>query len=793
MSRALAGRFTAWARSRGQAFGLVASAAAFVAFAKPAPEEPSLPALERLVGSAAGVEVIDGALAWEPGGGALDELFFGRPLLFLGAQSGGRRDLYRAFVRLTPHGAPLAVRRIRDLTNTPDADETGLVVRGDRAAFATLSAGRVVAVTTLEGLGGRPAPTRPRGFFARLAARVRQGSFTPLARTDFVLLAPSDRVVFSLVDERLELDLGAQGGARAIDFVRRRFDGPGKPPLEPLARGLVPASALLATVDAAREAFGSGVVGLAGRALAGVAAFRRRLPLVGAGMARAEAPRSLRGPMNPPPAMGGAAAEGLFTRRVVLPEPVARGSRLVLVTIDMRALELGVVAGASLPRATASVPGDGRLPRDPALLSRVVACFNGGDEEPASRVGAMARSRLLAPPVASLPSVSLTLGHEVLFGTWPFGAAVPPNLVGFEQRTRALVGDRAGSGAPKAGDESRRRRSALCALGGGHLAYAYAEGMTRAGLEQSLERSGCVYALPLAADPERLGFALAHVPSPGAGRFELADPAMDFDADATLAGLTRGFFYLSWRKLSPELPASVSFHPDAGKQPPPTWSPAIFTGTLAMGKLVVTLVSLERGHLDYRLRAGPRELGARGEPWAGALDDAAVARALAAIELGHATAANRFGLVLGASVPLPVRSEYATLVVGEEVPPRILLPGESVTLAHGEQAVQLPLLADDHDITVRARARGGFRPRAALGIAEGGRVVVAIASHDSSDPLAVALRAAGCRRVVELDRGSHHPAFIHRAGTDTPPRTDYESTTLWALARPTLPAVVVAP
>jgi len=114
-----------------------------------------------------------------------------------------------------------------------------------------------------------------------------------------------------------------------------------------------------------------------------------------------------------------------------------------------------------------------------------------------------------------------------------------------------------------------------------------------------------------------------------------------------------------------------------------------------------------------------------------------------------------------------------------------LLPGESVTLEPGAQAVQLPLLADDGDITERARERGDARLRAALGITPEGRLVVASSRHDSSDPLAVALRSAGCKRVLELDRGSHHPAALGRSGTETPPPEDPKTTTLWILRKST--------
>src|SRR6185295_11080112 len=52
---------------------------------------------------------------------------------------------------------------------------------------------------------------------------------------------------------------------------------------------------------------------------------------------------------------------------------------------------------------------------------------------------------------------------------------------------------------------------------------------------------------------------------------------------------------------------------------------------------------------------------------------------------------------------------------------------------------------------------------------------------------ATALERAGCRDAVELDRGSHHPAFLHRAGGATPPLANYETSVLYALGRPMLP------
>jgi hypothetical protein len=68
-----------------------------------------------------------------------------------------------------------------------------------------------------------------------------------------------------------------------------------------------------------------------------------------------------------------------------------------------------------------------------------------------------------------------------------------------------------------------------------------------------------------------------------------------------------------------------------------------------------------------------------------------------------------------------------------------------------------------------------------------GRVLVAEATASSDAPLAEALRRAGCTRAVALDRGAHSPSFLHRAGSDTPPRGRYDDSVLYALAEPLAP------
>ena len=64
--------------------------------------------------------------------------------------------------------------------------------------------------------------------------------------------------------------------------------------------------------------------------------------------------------------------------------------------------------------------------------------------------------------------------------------------------------------------------------------------------------------------------------------------------------------------------------------------------------------------------------------------------------------------------------------------------------------------------------------------------MIARAKSDSNISTTRILLRVGCKDVVELDRGSSHPSYLHRTGTDHPPTGGYETTTLYALAQRSL-------
>ncbi len=762
------------------------------------PPEASSSALAAFLGARLGANVDAESIAWEPSRNVLVELAVGRRALFLAAPpNGGPRDLYQASVRLTPSGQPLAVWRVENLTDTPDADELGLSLHGDLATFATVAQGGVRAVTALE------------------VGRVH------VERTDIFLDVPVREATLAYDPSSLSVRLDAQDEPVRYDFAKRALTSPAG--VAHSVRRVAPTrGAALAFADGARELLGetaTSVLASFGRrvrdaiaraAYAVVHVGRRPQPRATPLKARITDAKIARraDEVWPPPRVPSLFAmaepdEGIYrplvTRRTepclyrtfVRPDPERPYARVVVVAMDMRQLELGLVAGSDVPRASAGPPGDGRLAGDAAELRRVVAVFSGG-RTLSDRFGMRAGGRLLGSPEPGAVSVAALAQGEALVGSWPFGASVPSEVVAFRQGLDALIGPK-GEPLDADGRSARdvRPRSGLCATPAGHLHYAFGERLDRRALASALARSGCANAVELGGGAEPAGLAVGSVSGPGAGHFIAVDAAMTFDPDSIFAGASRDFFTVSLRDLEPSLPKGAAWRPAPGTQPSPDWATGIFHASIPLGGLTVELFSFENGRVEWKLRPGKREPGAKGEAWAGFLPEGDAERALAALELGHTTVTPRLGLALGTTAYITLKDSFATLVLAPTEVPRILAPGETVTLRADEQVVQLPLLADADGITERARDRGDLRMRSALGVTRSGRVVVALLRHDSSDPLAVVLQDAGAERVVELDRGSHHPAFLDRAGTPTPPTPTYDSTTLWALGRPMLPGARV--
>jgi hypothetical protein len=189
----------------------------------------------------------------------------------------------------------------------------------------------------------------------------------------------------------------------------------------------------------------------------------------------------------------------------------------------------------------------------------------------------------------------------------------------------------------------------------------------------------------------------------------------------------------------------------------------------------------------WRARAGSRERSHRkGGTFLGALEPTDQARAGIAIGLGAARRKGGpiRGLAIAGSVGLPIRKGEGLLLTtawGLEIRRSDELP-ETI---EGD-AVELPLAADEGKLLPAGRKVGSMRSRAQACVLPDRALIVALSTFDSDEAGTGVLLNAGCSRVVALDRGSQHAAFVHRAGTETSPEPRYEPSALYAVEIPML-------
>jgi hypothetical protein len=783
---------------------------------------------------------------WEPPAGRLGALLVGRGVLFLGRpEPDGARDVYHARVRLAPDGTPLAVAGVRNLTQTSHSDETTLGGRGARAVFGSVAYGRVQSVSVLD-LGGIRAGNKPPGTVDRalLAVTAFQDTGTPrgIDRTDVMLDLVARRVDVEVDERTMKLEFGSpkrevtyhfDDGAVTTGGGMRAYGA------RAVARSYAPKPLILWAVDTVRAEVGPAPIAWLENKVFGARDLIKRAgyEILGGHTARAELARN---PQTlPAPALDASALEreavewppgpidslwkepqagegtwkpvtlpllrrftpgpdqkrppAYFYTTTIRPDPKRPYAEAQVIAIDMRQLELRMQAGYEDPKPTAGPPGEGRLPHDPDVVGRVVATFNGAFKTTHGEYGMMVDGRVLVPPVRGAASVVVDRAGNAGLGNWPNLDGVPDEIVSFRQNLDPLIEDgkinptgRYIWGWELEGQGVMTQRTALCVTPSEQLYYVWAEETDGPTLAQTLRQIGCSYGVHLDMNPKHCGFVYTRLEDVRAGRYttELAHPGMKILPDKYLRNSAKDFFYLVLRKPASMLESDrVSFRPAPGGQPDPSWFPGVFTATNDLGGLRVDLFRFEPGRFDWRIRAGTREptlLGAPPHNLELGGDD--TRRVLGAIGLGHTTEATRYGIKTNRDASLPPRDTYATLSLdGGRL--TLLPPGKQLAQS-AEEAVQLPLLTENGKAFESARERGARRRRGGLCVTADGGVLLAELEHDSPAPLVTALSALGCATIVELDRGSKHPAFVHLAGTETPPLGRYEGSTLYALGRP---------
>jgi hypothetical protein len=507
-------------------------------------------------------------------------------------------------------------------------------------------------------------------------------------------------------------------------------------------------------------------------------------------------------PSAPPP----------FVRTFVRPDPDRPYTRVILVAMDMRQLDLAMEAGTEDPKPLTGGHGPGRIPRTPAIFSRVVAAFNGAFKTEHGGYGMMVHKRVLLPPQPNAASVVVLEDQRVGFGTWADTHEVgrirgidPDEIDSFRQNLDPLVDrgevnplGRSIWGYTLPGQGMQTERTALCVTTAGHLVYAWGDDVSGTALGKAMKMGGCSYAMHLDMNPHHTGFIFANIDDLRTKSYksELLSPLMTVSPERYIEYAPKDFFYVLVHDPTPPPVANVAWRAD-GLEPPPAWAPALWSMRLPGDGAAVDLLDIESGRATFRIRAGASEPDSKtGAIPLHELDDADAHKVMLAIGLGRSTDKRPRGLATDGRLAYPLASlrdgaekggELAVLVAPSNGAISILKGEELISIAPHTDVAEVPLVLDAGALTSEARRRGFDGQRYALGITVTGRVIVAHTVGTSDEPLAEALRRTGCSRAVALDRGDHSPSFVHRAGSDTPPRGRYDDSVLYALAAPLAP------
>jgi hypothetical protein len=803
-------------------------------------------------------------LRWEPSRGVLTDAFDGRfALVLASAEPGGARDLYRVKVRVSPEGHPIQIVAAYNLTQTPLGDDHALVLRGDRAAFATYAYGQEQSVTALdlssEGAQNGAEKTLDR-WTSALTNLQQTGTTEGIARVDVGFDQPAERVGLRLGETELAMTLANDEGDRqaSLDLIRGELASPVPGVHAEPARHL-PKRFIFWAVDTVRAVPWIGPKPIAWLEEK-VFAVKDTLKQTAFKMHGQDDTETLAGNPDPPQVLdsSGASADdgawppakitsiwktaepgegewkprgGTWMKKFPVPKGAPPGdappspffetfvrpdearpyAKVILVAMDMRQLELEMEAGTEDPKPLTGQHGPGRLPRDPAVLSRVVAAYNGAFKTEHGNYGMMVHRRVLLPPQPAAATVIVTADGRPGFGTWGKAPTVTgvsgvndDDIVSFRQNLDPLVDHgtvnptgRALWGYTLPGNGMQTERSGICVTAAGHMMYAWGDDVSATMLGKAMKMAGCIYGMHLDMNPHHTGFLFTSINQLKGHdyRSEILSPLMEISTDRYIEYAPKDFFYMLYRDPTPKpLESGAGTHaawaPDPGTQPAPAWSPGIWSTKLAAGDDEITVTSFEGGRASLALAAGAGEPDARtGATPARELDDDDKKKVVASITVGVASDRAPHGLTTAGKVVLPPSNGegLARLVAPKDGAPHLAAPNE--TLAVGDSSVELPLLAQGGGLTARAklpflRGKHAAPTHAVLGLALDGALMLASGDVDSPQPLAEALVRAGCTTVLLLDRGERASATVRRAGTDHPPVARSEETTLFFLAKP---------
>ncbi|MBT9558278.1 MAG: hypothetical protein IV100_19750 [Myxococcales bacterium] len=718
------------------------------------------------------------------------------------------RDLYRLEARVTPYGVVFDDGWIVNLSHTADADEGNLVARGLSVATTVSWGGRVLAVEVRDLAGENRERTGAatwgllRGIGESITNLEQTGSVRGLELQRFTVEAdsPPERVHLTFGPAgRLHVDQsGAEGptSLAVIDLDTDTSVGPlalaYAPPEEKMQydflNWLADRGRGFADQGLTPEWTGAGVE-LMKEVYFKAEEVKAKVEEVVSAPEPSEAPaeavevveravekarlesETSGRPWPPPPIepMIGERqkGEGLwevipdtqvtwtpgapppFYKTFVRPDAEFPSKKVWISVWDSEHISLKMRAGTTNPVPTTGNRGDGRIPRDPDTLRRVVGGFNGGFQTAHVWYGMMVDRKVLLPPREYGATAGSWEDGRTAFATWPEGAPIPEGLTHYRQNLPPLLED--GKFNPYGRNtwgwhknvagavEGKTIRSALCYSKLNHVMYFYAEFCDEHTLTNTLLAAGCTFAIHLDMNRGHTGFEMYRVLGDGesgaAGasmtvegvRFEghnLHPTNQHMKAPTRYLGVDyRDFFYLERRPTLTEV---------------------------ALGDGLVWSGDSLPANADFPPRFA-RAATPSGEAEYWAVDP----RAVAFKDASSGDSANFAGLALAFELPPPsgaAASSSVRLGMAPPPPPPRVTPVAAAAAAPESGIVTFdgtPLTGDEGRITglVAASDRRGFVILARLEGADAAAVRAAFTARGAENPV---YRAASARPGLRL-------------------------------------------
>ena len=506
---------------------------------------------------------------------------------------GEPNDIFLVETQLSPEGVLLDLGAIHNLTDTPGADESAPVIRGEQIAY--VSRGLLEEATLsvhLVDLRGRAASgaewTRVERLQNAITNYQQTGQVQGITRRSVVIDPPPREASVGLEEGKLvvradgreaRLPLGSGDGEQGSDAAWARLE------TAELSR---PGNLVTWSVDRVRAVPWIGdekMQTLKAVAFTGLDfVLRNKESITGDTGAEGIAADLGQNQLDPPtqamledpeigwpppplepwvtPALPGEGSwnpqdkdpfvrvnQGLpaaFLTTFIRSDRTRKATRVYVALWDPRQIELHMMAGTVEPKGATGEAGPGLIPRTPEVMKRVVAASNAGFQALHGEFGMMADGVVYLPPKPYAATVVVEKDGSTSFGTWPQDPAIPPHVRSYRQNMTVMVEDEKfnpygrnwwGGTAPGMADKTHTVRTGICLTKEHFVAYFYGSDIGPEGLSQAMIQTRCKYGLALDMNAGHSGLEFYKV-APAAELEPLGRPLnTDAETEGEVSGL----------------------------------------------------------------------------------------------------------------------------------------------------------------------------------------------------------------------------------------------------------------